>query len=166
MRAKYVMPRSRRRKLTKRPHRAPSQDWIDEGLGLINRKLSGHILELIKPYQAAVEDDHAALSRLVLVGVSAWNLALLPEDRRDGALDELARRALEPEKASRPSRISDALGRVLWRRAKGSKSSVSKELCKRSSRSCRRQIFKQDREMNVRRPPFPDWHRQSGVDAL
>jgi Trm5-related predicted tRNA methylase len=51
--------------------------------------MSEVILEFIQPYRALAYDD-AALEKLIGLGVVAWNVALLPSNQREDALDDLA----------------------------------------------------------------------------
>lgn len=49
--------------------------------------MSAVLLEFIEPYRDAVRDD-AALENLIALGIVAWNVALLPPDKREESLND------------------------------------------------------------------------------
>jgi hypothetical protein len=50
--------------------------------------MSEVLLEFLAPYRHETQDD-AALEKLIALAVVAWNVSLLPESERDGALHRL-----------------------------------------------------------------------------
>ena len=86
------MPRSRHRK--KKSGRA--QPWkryaLDDDFGALtppDEKMSGVILRFLEPYRTIARDE-TAFENLVALGVVAWNVAILPVEEREQALDEFA----------------------------------------------------------------------------
>ena len=46
-------------------------------------------MDFIEPYRSFADTDEA-MERLVIVGITAWNVSILPEDERDATITELA----------------------------------------------------------------------------
>jgi hypothetical protein len=59
--------------------------------------MSEILLEFIAPYRDKALDD-TALERLIALGAMAWNVALLPESKRETSIDELASKLFMPSR--------------------------------------------------------------------
>jgi hypothetical protein len=86
------MPRSRHRKKKTAQPRRGRRYIVDDELGILSppeEKMSGVVLEFLEPYRKFARDE-AALEKLVALGVVAWNIALLPADEREAAVEKFA----------------------------------------------------------------------------
>lgn len=89
------MPRTKRsRKKTKKRR---SSRWGGNPLPSFrqgtDQKMSAVLLDFIEPYKKFANTDEA-IERLVVTGITAWNVSMLPEHERDEALTKLATAAL------------------------------------------------------------------------
>jgi hypothetical protein len=147
------MPRSRHRKKKPARTRGARRYIVDEELGLYSppeEKMSGVLLEFLKPYRRLADDD-AALGKLVALGIVAWNVALLPEAERDAAIEKFAVAAFGPRRATWLGRLRDWVGARV-----GREPSASDEVESREHRDFKATIREMvDRKQQV----FPGNHR-------
>jgi hypothetical protein len=59
-----------------------------------DEKMSAVLLDFIEPYQQYA-DTPEAMEKLVIMGITAWNVALLPENERSAMIPKLATAALK-----------------------------------------------------------------------
>lgn len=88
------MARTKRRKKSKRRR---NRRWGQRGAAAsgqaASQKMSEVLLDFIAPYRESAETDEE-MERLLVAGIAAWNLALLPEAAREAAIADVARRSL------------------------------------------------------------------------
>ncbi len=51
--------------------------------------MSEVLLDFIEPYRSFADTDEA-VEKLVIIGITAWNVSMLPEDERDATITKLA----------------------------------------------------------------------------
>ena len=51
--------------------------------------MSEVLLDFIEPYRSFADTDEA-MEKLVIIGITAWNVSMLPEDERDATITKLA----------------------------------------------------------------------------
>jgi len=76
--------------------------------------MSAVLLEFIEPYRDESLDD-AVVETLIPLGIIAWNVALLPPDKREESLNEFCAKVFRRRWRTRLERIGDWL-RILVRR--------------------------------------------------
>ena len=84
--------RSRKKPKNRRYGQGDSDSLIRSRQGA-DQKMSEVLLDFIEPYRQFANTDEA-MERLVVMGITAWNVSLLPEHKRDTMLTELAAAAL------------------------------------------------------------------------
>ena len=71
-------------------------------------KMSKVLLDFVEPYTAAA-DSNEEVQRIVLVGLLAWNIALLPTELRQESLDTMIAKAIPPDAAADFQEIIDEM---------------------------------------------------------
>jgi len=71
-------------------------------------KMSKVLLDFVAPY-IATSNSHGELEKVVLLGLIAWNTALLPADLRQGSLDSLLAKAVPADTAADFREIIDEM---------------------------------------------------------
>src|SRR5262249_30290657 len=84
------MPRSKhRKKLSRYGSSRRSYTSILPSNGE-DKKMSAVILEFVEPYRNQAQSD-SEFEKLIALSIVAWNMSLLPEGRRENALEDFAR---------------------------------------------------------------------------
>ena len=72
------------------------------------QKMSKVLLDFVAPYTASAA-SHEEIQKLVLLGLAAWNIALLPADLRKESLDDLTVKAVPADAAADFQKIIDQM---------------------------------------------------------
>ena len=71
-------------------------------------KMSEVLLNFVEPFTAAA-DSNEEFQKIVLVGILAWNIALLPKELRQESLDSMIAKAVPPDAAADFQKIIDEM---------------------------------------------------------
>lgn len=122
-------PKSKKRKRARQPQRPPSrlerlrQKLVQGPFGdskfVVNpsgaEKMSEVLGDFVEPYMGAATTKEA-YQKLITLGITAWNAALLPEAERSRMLDEVLMKGLGDVPASLKKELREFVGELIARK--------------------------------------------------